>query len=67
MRTYIKKITDEYISTKGIKYVKNENLNGLAEKEKVGCYEGLVSYTKTLIVKNVNYNSKTGHGWVIKL
>ena len=67
IRTYIKKVADEYMSTKGIKYVANKNLNGLADKEKIGCYEDLVSHAKTLIVKSVNYNSKTRHGWTIKL
>ena len=62
IRIYIKKLADEYISTKGIKYVINENLNGLAGKEKMGCYEALASYTKTVIVKSVNYNGKKGHG-----
>ena len=42
-------------------YVENKNLNGLADKEKIKCCEGFVSYTKTLIVKNINYNGKTGH------
>ena len=50
IRTYIKKVADEYMSTKRIKYVANENLNGFAGKEKMGCYEDLVSHTKTLIV-----------------
>ena len=67
MRLFMKRISDEYMNLKGLKYIDDEDLTGLPGREKVGCYEGLASHAKSVIVKGINDVGSRSHGWRLKM
>ena len=66
-RGYMKRLSEEYMEMKAIRYIENEPLPGLAGHDKVGCYEALASHAKSKLLAGLNYAGSKSHGWTIKL